>query len=113
MGKKFLYVCHMGAPEVAFKILLVVDLKDTSSLSRGPGKFCHKGETEILRDFDVMQMIVNPRPGMRYAPHEEERGLFDLLICIKMCLQTGKDLLAQCSEELGVIKGRVEDNWGI
>ena len=103
----------MGAPKVAFKIILVVYLKDTSSLSRGPGKFCHKRETEILHDVTVMQMIVNPRPGMRYAPHVEKRGLFDLLICIKVSLQTGKDLLSQGGEKLGVIKGRIEDNWGI
>jgi hypothetical protein len=112
MGKIFLDVCHMGALKIALKIIVVVDLKDTSSLSRGPRKLCHKRETEIFCNVVVMQVKVDPRAGMGYAPHVEKCGLFDLLICIKVCLQTGKDPLAQCGEELGVVKGRVEDRGG-
>jgi hypothetical protein len=113
MGKIFLDIRHRGALKVAFKIIPIVDLEDPPSASRGPGKFCHKRETEILHYVAVMQMIIKFRPGMRYAPHVEKRGLFDFLIRVKVCLQTGKDLFAHGREELGIIKGRVENNRGI
>jgi len=112
MGQVFLDICHIGEFEISFKFIGIIDLKNTSPLSRCPGQFCDKRESEILHDVSMMKMIIDSGPGMRYAEQMKKGRLLDLLVSVKVRLQTGKNLLAHGCEKLSIIQSRVENNSG-
>ena len=60
-----------------------------------------------------MEMIVYSGAGMGNSKHIKEGGLFDFVICIKIGFQAWENPFFNGCEKLCVIKGRVEDNFGI
>ena len=61
----------------------------------------------------MMQVKIDPCPRMGDSKHIEQGSLLYLFIGIDICLKTREDLLTHCGQELGIIQGRVEDNFGI
>ena len=88
-----------------------MDLKHPSPPGGTPGQFGNKGKRKLIDNILMMEMVIDSGAGVRDLEHMEEGGLFDLFISIKICLKAWKDLLFHRSKKLGIVEGRVEDNF--